>query len=81
MKTSGKKLSKRGIVSLILLFNFVMMPVSGILVHVNHGKLVSHTWLHLHVLFAVTFIVAGVYHVVFNWRTLKFYILGNPKKD
>jgi uncharacterized membrane protein len=78
-KTS--KTSSRRIVALILLCSFVMMPVSGVVVHATHGNALSHTWLHLHVLSAVTFIVAGAYHVVFNWRTLKIYILGNPKKD
>ena len=81
MKTSGKTLNKRKIISLVLLFSLIMMPVSAAIVHATHGKSVSHKWLHLHVLFAVTFMVAGVYHVVMNWRTLKFYLSGNPKKD
>ena len=78
-KTS--KTSNRRIIALILLCSFILMPVSGIAVHATHGKAMSHTWLHLHVLFAVTFIVAGVFHVVYNWRTMKYYLIGNPKKD
>ncbi|MDR2862180.1 MAG: DUF4405 domain-containing protein [Syntrophobacterales bacterium] len=77
MKPAGK--NKRAIVSLALLFNFIMMPVSGVIVHVAHGKAISHTWLHLHVLFAVAFTFAGIYHVIFNWRTLKFYLTGKNK--
>jgi uncharacterized membrane protein len=79
MKTTGKTLNKRIIVSLILLFSLIMMPVSAVIVHSTHGTAVSHTWLHLHVVFAVTFTVAGAYHVVYNWRTLKYYLLGKNK--
>jgi len=78
-KTS--KTSSRRIIALILLCSFILMPVSAAIVHATHGKAMSHTWLHLHVLFAVTFIAAGVFHVVYNWQMLKFYLLSNPKKD
>ena len=80
MKSTNKSLNKRSIVSLILFGSLFMMPVSAVIVHVTHGKIISHTWLHLHVVFAVTFIVAGIYHVVFNWRTLKCYLLGNNRQ-
>ena len=74
MKMTGRKLNKRGIVSLVLLLSLIMMPVSAVIVHISHGTAVSHVWLHLHVIFAVTFTVAGIYHVVYNWRTLKSYL-------
>jgi len=73
MAKTSKSLNKR-IVSSILLCSFIMMPVSAAVVHASHGNAISHTWLHLHVIFAVTFTVAGVYHAVNHWRTLKFYI-------
>ena len=79
MKAAGKILNKRSIVSLALLFSLFMMPVSAVIVHVSHGKAMSHIWLHLHVFFAVTFTIAGVYHVVLNWRALKFYLTGKSK--
>jgi len=68
------------IILMILLWSFYMMPVSEAVEHATHERSISHTWSHLHILFAVTFIVAGVYLVVSNWRKLKFY-LSNPKKD
>ena len=79
MKNSTKTLNKRGITSLILLVTLIMMPVSAAIVHITHGTAISHTWLHLHVLFAVTFTGAGIYHVVINWRTLKYYLIGKTK--
>ena len=72
MKTSNKRV----IVSLILLVTLIMMPASAAIVHITHGTAASHTWLHIHVVFAFIFIVAGIYHVVYNRRALKNYLLG-----
>jgi len=65
-----KRFSQRAIVSLTLLLTTIMMPVSAWIVHATHGTALSHTWLHLHVLFGVMFIIAGVFHIIYNWRTL-----------
>jgi uncharacterized membrane protein len=76
MKKTEKPSNKRAVVSLTLLFSFVSLPVSGIIIHILHGKETSHTWLHLHVLFGIIFIVAGIYHIIYNWRVLKHYLIG-----
>jgi protein-S-isoprenylcysteine O-methyltransferase Ste14 len=76
MEANKKTLTKRATISLTLLFSLVMMPVSGVIIHVLHGTKTSHTWLHLHVIFGVIFIVAGIYHVLFNWRAMKNYLIG-----
>ena len=68
-----KKLNKRAVISLTLLFSLVMMPVSAVIIHLAHGTKTGHIWLHLHVIFGVIFVVAGIYHIVCNWRALKNY--------
>ena len=73
-------MNKRAIVSLILLFSLIMMPVSGIIVHATHRAAISHTWLHLHGLFGVIFLIAALCHVVYNWRILKNYLAGKNRK-
>ena len=73
-------MNKRAVVSLILLFSLFMMPVSGIMVHASHGAAISHKWLHLHVLFGLIFCIAGIWHVIYNWRALKNYLFGKNKK-
>ena len=75
MKTTSG-LNRRVAVSLILLFTLIMMPASAAIVHITHGKAVSHTWLHLHVLIAFVFIIAGIFHAAHNWRALKHYFIG-----
>ena len=80
MKTTKKTLNKRAIVALILLAALIAMPITGILVHLSHAREeVSHSWLHYHVLSGIVFMVAGIYHVVYNWRTLKHYLFGKKQ--
>jgi len=74
-----KSFNKRKVVTLILLATLIIMPVSGAIVHIAHGTENSHTWLHIHVLFGIIFIVASVYHIVFNWKALKHYLLGKKQ--
>ena len=72
-----KTINKRTVVSLILLVTLFMMPVSAAIIHITHGTTISHIWLHLHVLFAVSFTVAGICHAAYNWRALKHYLFCN----
>jgi hypothetical protein len=65
-KTS--KTSNRRIVAAILPCFFFMMSVGAAAVHATHGNPFSHTPLHLHVLLAVTFTLAGVYGLVVAGR-------------
>jgi len=76
MEKAKKTTNKRKIVALILLATFIMLPISGVYVHITHGTATSHKWLHIHVLFGVIFVVVGIYHIVNNWRVLKHYLTG-----
>ena len=76
MENTKKATNKRKIVVLILLATFIMLPISGAYIHATHGEATGHKWLHFHVLFGVIFIVAGIYHIVYNWKVLKHYLIG-----
>ena len=77
MKKIEKRWNKRSIVSILLLLSLVMMPVSAVVIHVTHWNLsVSHSWLHIHFLCGLVFIFAASFHVVYNWKVLKRYLLG-----
>ena len=67
---------KKRIISLMLLVSLVMMPVSAVIIHLQHKTAIGHPWLHIHVLFGVVFMITGICHVVFNWRILKHYLMG-----
>ena len=70
-------MKKRRVVAIILLISFVMLPISGIFIHTNHGNFhLEHTWLHLHILVAVIFIICGILHIILNWKALKRYFIA-----
>ncbi len=70
-----KTTNKRAIISIGLFASFIITPVTALLIHATHGSLISHSWLHIHVVFGVLFGVFGFLHLVYNWRTFKNYII------
>jgi hypothetical protein len=57
----------------------MLLPISGIML--AHTKdtpetFASQFWDGLHGILGVLFVIAGVFHIVFNWKALKRYLLG-----
>ena len=50
------------------------VQMDKLLLLATHGSRFSHTWLHIHVVFGILFVVACIFHVVLNWRTLKLWM-------
>lgn len=69
-----RKITTRSVTSLVLLCTLIMLPLSAIITHATHGTRICHVWLHLHVFFGVLFTVAGICHVIFNWRAIIHYL-------
>ena len=69
---------KRLVVSLTLLVTAIIMPVSALIYHVTGHE--SHIWLHIHGAFGFMFVIASIFHIVYNWKTLKNYIVSKDKK-
>ena len=69
-----KTFNKRAIASLTLLFTTIMMPVSVWMSHAMHGTEAGHTWLHLHGLLGIMFMASGIFHIIYNRRTLMLYL-------
>jgi hypothetical protein len=69
--SSKRKFNKRAVVSVILFITFILMPVSGKMVQVSGHNIF---WVTLHGLSGQIFVIAGIFHVVFNWKALKQYI-------
>ena len=66
---------KRLVVSLTLFITSIIMPISALIHHITgHESKFSHTFLHIHVAVGVIFVVAFIFHVFFNWKTLKNYL-------
>jgi hypothetical protein len=72
-----RKFNKRAVTSVVLFITFILMPVSGKMIQLfGRGTFWGDVGLQLHALSAEIFIVAGIFHIVFNWKWLKQYMGG-----
>jgi len=81
-----KKFNVRGFISLLTACSFILMSVTGIVLYFTpQGRIAFWTnwkfigltrinWVDIHVLSCLLFLVAGVYHVYNNWRSLWHYV-------
>jgi hypothetical protein len=69
--------NKRQLNVLIMLFSFVMLPFSGIIIHSTHGmderELIRHLAMSVHNLSAIIFLSSCVIHLITNRKTLMKY--------
>lgn len=72
---SNKKLLKRTIVSIVLFVLFILLPISGNMIGAMRVNLEAiYIWGAIHSLFGVLFSIFGIFHIVYNWKTLKQYL-------
>jgi hypothetical protein len=76
----------RAFVTLYVTLSFVLLAASGIVLYVappgrvanwsrwTLGALDRHGWQSVHTVFALLFVLAGAFHLWFNWRTFWFYV-------
>ena len=57
----------------------VLIQTDKLLYFNMYGSKMSHKWLHVHVAFGIIFVIACIFHVVINWRMLKYYLIGKSK--
>lgn len=90
MRTDG--IHKRGLTSFFTLFGFIIMSITGLVLYVvpagrvaywtNWGLLgMSITdWENIHILSSLLFVVAGAFHIYFNWRPLVNYFKDKARR-
>lgn len=76
------KVNKRGLTSFFTLFGFLIMSVTGLMLYiVPQGRiaywvnwemlgLTKTEWGNIHIISSILFVVAGAFHIYFNWRIL-----------
>jgi hypothetical protein len=76
----------RAFVTLFVTFSFVLIAVSGLVLYVAPPGRVAHwslwtlagldkeAWQALHTVFALLFVLAGAFHLYFNWRIFWSYL-------
>ena len=78
----GSKIHKRGLTSFFTLFGFLIMSITGLVLYVvPQGRiaywvtwellgLTKTEWGNIHIISSILFIVAGAFHIYFNWSIL-----------
>lgn len=69
-----KKKSFNKVVSIILFISFILLPVSAAMIDGQSGSIIGHIGKVTHILAGLSFTTAGVFHIVFHWKTLKSYL-------
>lgn len=70
-----RKFNKRAIASVALFITFILLPVSGKMIQIfERGTFWGDLGLQLHALSAGIFMIAGIFHIVLNWKILKQYM-------
>jgi hypothetical protein len=92
MTMKGFQFNTRGFTSLLTAAGFLLMALSWIVAYVvPHGRIAYWTdwsflgltktnWGNIHVMASLLFLVAGGFHVYFNWKPLTAYIVGTTEK-
>jgi hypothetical protein len=78
-----KSLNKRALTSTFMLFAFLCLPVSGILLHSCRSATFStyeHFLMSIHNVSALVFLVATLMHLTLNWSALKKYMISRSSE-
>lgn len=70
-----KSFNKRAVVSIALFAMFILLPLSGKMVLAKQNTPESmYIWGSIHALLGFLFAIFGIFHIVYNWQTLKHYL-------
>jgi hypothetical protein len=75
-KVGKKRFNKRAFVSLAMFVSGLLLPVSGIMLHVLQFEPLTearHFWMSVHNMAAFLFTLFVVIHISYNWRSLIHY--------
>jgi hypothetical protein len=79
MTSLKRKFNKRAIASVALFIAFILLPISGKMIQIGRGTFWGDWGLQLHAWSAGAFVIAGIFHIVFNWKQLKQYMSGKKQ--
>ena len=77
-ESQKQQLNRRSLNVLVMLFSFILLPPSGIIIHSTHElaerETIRHFAMSVHNLSAIIFLSACVIHIVINRKVLFKYI-------
>lgn len=86
------KIHKRGLTSFFTLFGFLIMSITGLVLYIVPAGRIAYwidwgllglsktQWGNIHILSSILFIVAGAFHIYFNWKPLINYFKSRVTK-
>lgn len=77
-----KKMNKRAIVSMSMLFSFIWLPPSGVVLHLTDNAAMSqlrHAAMAVHNFAGIIFLISALIHVVYNFNAIKQYTISRVK--
>lgn len=90
---ASTKIHKRGLTSFFTLFGFLIMSVTGLVLYIVPAGRIAYwvnwemlgltktDWGNIHILSSVLFIMAGAFHIYFNWKPLMHYFRNKARKS
>ncbi len=70
-----KKINKRAIVSVTLFVLFIILPISGKMMQIMENNYeAKYVWGCIHYVAGLLFTTFGIFHIIFNWKSLKHYL-------
>lgn len=88
----SKKFNYKGFVSLIVVWSFILLFITGIVMYIKPpGRIANWTnwkllgltkaeWDGIHTVFGWLFLIAGAFHLYFNWKVFTNYIKTKVRK-
>lgn len=89
---SEKKMHNKGLTSFFMTFGFIVLFITGVIlyivpagrvanwVHWTFLGLTKPQWGNIHILSGFVFLIAGIFHIYFNWKPLKKYFYSRAKQ-
>jgi len=84
-------MNTRGFISFLTFLGFFLLTVTGIIIYiVPQGRiaywmdwrflsLTKDDWMNIHILSGVLFILAGAFHIYYNWKPLVHYVVDKAR--
>ncbi len=86
-----KQINWRSFVSVYMGYSFLLMSITGIVLYIAPPGRIAHwskwtflgftktEWQALHTLFSFIWVIAAIYHIIYNWKPLMNYIKRKSK--
>jgi hypothetical protein len=92
MAATQKKFNMRGLTSLFATYGFILLAITGIILYIVPAGRIAYWvewqflglgkehWGQIHILSCIMFLIAGGFHIYFNWKPLVRYFVEKANK-